>query len=186
MGVGLSGNGTIYKLVGMGLSGSGVGLSGNWAAPRRFAPVLLLHRVARSVVAASYRRGAGPACPVPGASRARAAAQAMETARAQAAATLQAEMQARLPLPAVSSSVKKAALCCGGPLQRRAAALPLSVPLRSACGLRLAGGSSPLPSIHMSHGREPAGVYHGIGMASAAWRVVTPSYVTLHAREHVA
>jgi hypothetical protein len=48
-------------------------------------------------VAASYRRGAGPACPVPGASRVRAAAQAMETARAQAAATLQAEMQARLP-----------------------------------------------------------------------------------------
>jgi hypothetical protein len=65
-------------------------------------------------VAASYRRGAGPACPVPGASRVRAAAQAMETARAQAAATLQAEMQARLPLPAVSSSVKEAALCCGG------------------------------------------------------------------------
>ena len=103
--------------MGVGLSGSGA--KWEWAKWEWGRPaVLCAHPPAPSsgtqLVAASDRRGAGPACPVPVGSRVRAAAQAMETARAQAAATLQAEMQARLPLPA------------GGPL-RRTAALPLPV-----------------------------------------------------------
>jgi hypothetical protein len=128
--------------VGVGLSGSGA--KWEWGRPA----VLCAHPPAPSsgtqLVAASYRRGAGPACPVPVGSRVRAAAQAMETARAQAAATLQAEMQARLPLPA------------GGPLRLTAAPCRVSP--------RLAGGSSRLPSTHMSHGRGSVGVYLGIGM----------------------